>query len=201
MASVPEATPQERLLRYNDGAVALHWLTALLVVAQVTVGFTFAGMERGPARGDLFTVHKSIGATILILALVRLAWRLLHPPPPFPTELPRWERVASVWAHRAFYLLLILLPLTGLMAVSGGAEADGRTSTPLLGGIPLPLIPGISEDAGERLGGAHELLVFITLAILVLHVAAALKHQIQRHRAAGRMPPFRTPGEHPLPSP
>src|SRR3546814_17558083 len=85
-------------------------------------------MERGPARGDLFTVHKSIGATILILALVRLAWRLLHPPPPFPTELPRWERVASVWAHRAFYLLLILLPLTGLMAVSGGAEADGRTS-------------------------------------------------------------------------
>src|SRR3546814_12391944 len=61
MASVPEATPQERLLRYNDGAVALHWLTALLVVAQVTVGFTFAGMERGPARGDLFTVPKSSG--------------------------------------------------------------------------------------------------------------------------------------------
>src|SRR3546814_13259777 len=84
------------------------------------------------------------------------------------------------------------------MAVSGGAEADGRTSTPLLGGIPLPLIPGISEDAGERLGGAHELLVFITLAILVLHVAAARKHQIQRHRAAGRLPPFRTPGEQPL---
>src|SRR3546814_18734198 len=100
MASVPEATPQERLLRYNDGAVALHWLTALLVVAQVTVGFTFAGMERGPARGDLFTVHKSIGATILILALVRLAWRLLHPPPPFPTDLPPWERAARVWAPR-----------------------------------------------------------------------------------------------------
>src|SRR3546814_16553786 len=60
----------------------------------------------------------------------------------FPTRrssdlLPRWERVASVWAHRAFYLLLILLPLTGLMAVSGGAEADGRTSTPLLGGIQI----------------------------------------------------------------
>src|SRR3546814_16546605 len=77
-----------------------------------------------------------MGATILILALVRLAWRLLHPPPPFPTELPRWERVPSVWAHRAFYLLLILLPLTGLLAVSGGAEADGRTSPPLRGGLP-----------------------------------------------------------------
>lgn len=201
MASVPEATPQERLLRYNNGAVLLHWLTALLVVAQLIVGFTFAGMERGAARGDLFTVHKSIGATILFLALVRLAWRLLHPPPPFPTELPRWERVASVWTHRAFYALLILLPLTGLMAVSGGASADGRTTTPLIGGMTLPLIPGISEDAGDRMGGVHELLVFVTLAILALHVAAALKHQIQRNRAAGRMPPFRAPGEHPLPSP
>src|SRR3546814_5168077 len=90
-----------------------------------------------------------MGATILILALVRLAWRLLHPPPPFPTELPRWERVASVWAHRAFYLLLILLPLTGLMAVSGGAEADGRTSTPLLGGIPLP------DRKSTRLNSSH----------------------------------------------
>ena len=82
MATVPEATPQERLLRYNDGAVLLHWLTALIVVAQFIVGFTFAGMERGAARGDLFTVHKTIGATILVLALVRLGWRLAHPPPP-----------------------------------------------------------------------------------------------------------------------
>jgi cytochrome b561 len=201
MATVPEATPQERLLRYNNGAVLLHWLTALIVVAQVIVGFTFAGMERGPARGDLFTVHKTIGATILILALVRLGWRLAHPPPPFPTELPRWERIASVWTHRAFYVLLILLPLTGLMAVSGGASAEGKTSTALLGGIPLPLIPGVSDDAGEAIGGIHELLVFVTLALLVLHIAAALKHQIMRQRAAGRMPPFRAPGEDPHPSP
>lgn len=199
MASVPEATPQERLLRYNNGAVLLHWLTALIVVAQVIVGFTFAGMERGPARGDLFTVHKTLGAIILLLALIRLGWRLAHPPPPFPIELARWERIASVWTHRAFYLLLILLPLTGLTAVSGGASAEGKITTPLLGGVPLPLIPGISDDAGERAGGVHELLVFVTLALLVFHVAAALKHQIQRNRAAGRMPPFKAPNEHAAP--
>jgi cytochrome b561 len=199
MASVPEATPQERLLRYNNGAVLLHWLMASIVVGQVIVGFTFAGMERGPVRADLFTIHKTLGATILLLALIRLAWRLAHPPPPFPTDLPRWERIASVWTHRAFYLLLVALPFTGLMAVSGGASVAGRTTTPLLGGVPLPLIPGISEDAGERVGGVHELLVFLTLALLVLHVAAALKHQIQRNRAAGRMPPFRTAGERSCP--
>ena len=201
MASVPAATPQQRLLRYNNGAVLLHWLTALVVVAQVVVGFTFAGMERGPARGDLFTVHKTLGATILLLALIRLGWRLLHPPPPFPTELPKWERIASVWTHRAFYVLLIILPLTGLMAVSGGAGAEGKTTTPLLGGIPLPLIPGISGDTGETMGGLHELLVFVTLAILILHIAAAIKHQIERNRAAGRMPPFKAPGERAVPSP
>jgi cytochrome b561 len=201
MASVPEATPQQRLLRYNDGAVLLHWLMALIVVAQLIIGFTFADMERGPARGEVFMLHKTLGATILVLALVRLVWRLAYPPPPFPVELPRWERIASVWTHRAFYLLLIALPLTGLLAVSGGAGAEGKTTTPLLGGIPLPLIPGISEDAGERLGGVHELLVFVTLALLALHVAAALKHQIARNRAAGRMPPFRSAGENPVPSP
>lgn len=201
MASVPEATPQKRLLRYNDGAVVLHWLMALIVVAQVVVGFTFANMERGPARGDLFTVHKTLGATILVLALVRLGWRLAHPPPPFPLELPKWERIASVWTHRTFYVLLILLPLTGLMAVSGGATVEGKTTTPLLGGIPLPLVPGISDDAGEQIGGVHEILVFVTLAILILHVAAAIKHQLERNRAAGRMPPFKATDENPVPSP
>ena len=65
----------------------------------------------------------------------------------------------------------------------------------------LPLIPGVSDDAGEAIGGIHELLVFVTLALLVLHVAAAFKHQIERQRAAGRMPPFRAPGEDPHPSP
>lgn len=201
MPSVPEATPQNRLLRYNNGAVALHWLTALIVVAQVIVGFTFAGMEKGAAQGDLFTIHKTLGATILVLALVRLGWRLANPPPPFPVELPKWERIASVWTHRAFYALLILLPLTGLMAVSGGAGADGKSTTPLLGGVPLPLIPGISDEAGEQIGGVHEILVFVTLAILILHVAAAIKHQVERNRAAGRMPPFKAANEDPVPSP
>jgi len=197
MASVPEATPQARLLRYDNGAVILHWLTALIVVTQVVVGFVFASMERGPAQGQVFTLHKTLGALILVLALVRLGWRIAHPPPPFPPELPRWERVPALLTHWAFYALLILLPLTGLTAISG--HANGAASTPLLGGIPLPLIPGISEDLGEQAGDVHVLLVFVTLALLVLHVAAALKHQIRGNRAAGRMPPFRASGEEATP--
>src|SRR3546814_20830283 len=85
-------------------------------------------MEPGPERGEWFTWHKTIGATILILSLICLAWRLAHKPPPFPIELPRWERIAAVWNHRIFYFLLIVLPLTALLAVSGGeiGRASGR---------------------------------------------------------------------------
>lgn len=194
MTTVPEATDQRRsLLRYDDGAIALHWLTAALVVAQIYVGFVFADMERGPARGEWFTWHKTLGAAILVLSLARLAWRLAHKPPPFPDSLPRWERVAATWNHRLFYFLLLALPLTGLATISAGESGV----TKLLGGIPLPLIPGLPEAAGDTLGGLHELLVFVTIALVVLHVAAALKHQfVDRARAAGRMPPFRTPGTH-----
>jgi len=197
MATVPDATRQDTvLLRYSNGAVALHWIMAALLLAQIWVGWTFHGMERGPARGDWFAWHKTLGALILVFAIVRLAWRLMHKPPPFPEELPHWERIAAVWSHRIFYALLILLPLTGLSAISGGADS---ATTALVGGIPLPLIPGLSEAFGDAMGDTHELLVKLTIALLVLHVGAALKHQFfDRSRAAGRMPPFRAPGHEPV---
>lgn len=196
--TVPEAEPQpETILRYNNGAVLLHWLSAVLILVQVYVGFTFHGMERGPARGEWFTWHKTLGATILILGIIRLVWRLIHRPPPYPPELPAWERHAAVWNHRAFYFLIIALPLTGLMAISGGAD---ESFTTLVGGIPFPLLPGIPEALGDSAGDWHEWLVKITIALLVLHVGAALKHQFidgRRSRAAGRMPPFRSPDHSP----
>ena len=193
MATVPEATEQSRLLRYSNAAVTLHWLTAALILVQIWLGFTFADMPKGPARMEVFTWHKSVGVTILLLALIRLAVRLKNPPPPFPEELPRWERLAAVWNHRIFYFLLIIIPLAGLLAVSGGAT---KSTTGLIGGIPFPLIPGISEGGGEISGEVHEILVFAMIALLALHVGAALKHQFfVPSRAAGRMPPFRAPGD------
>ena len=196
MATVPEATDQTRLIRYSNVAVTLHWLTAVLVVAQVVIGFTFHEMDRGPARSDMFMWHKTVGATILVVVLIRLAYRLMNPPPPYPEELPRWERFAAVWNHRAFYFLLIALPLTGLIAVSGGSD---NATTPLQFGLELPTIPGIGEDGGELSGEVHEILVFTTLALLVLHIGAAIKHVLIPNRASGRMPPFRAPtGEKPI---
>ena len=175
-----------RAVRYRSIVVWIHWITALAVICQVVIGFVFHEMEKGPQRMEVFTWHKTLGAFILILALVRLAVRLMNPPPPYPSDFPKWERAAAVWSHRLFYLLLIALPLTGLAAVSGRAE-DG--SVPLLFGLALPAIPGIGPE--NEFGDVHEILVFTTLALVVIHVAAALKNQFFSHTAvADRMPPF-----------
>ena len=193
MATVPEAVSQDPIRRYSNPAVAFHWITVALVLTQVVLGFAFAEfMAKGPARSEVFAWHKTIGALILILAIVRLAYRLKNPPPPFPVELPRWKRVAAVWNHRAFYFLLIVRPLTGLIAVSGMSPTG---TTQLAGGITIPIIPGIGRDTGETSGDLHVILVFTTIALLLLHVAAALSQQFFEHdRTAGRMPPFQAPG-------
>lgn len=177
-------------LRYVSAAVAVHWITAALVLAQIAIGLKFGDMPKGPARLELFTWHKTVGVTILLLAVVRLAIRLSNPPPPFPADFPKWERFAAVWTHRIFYFMLFALPLTGLAAIS--AHATGPT-TPLIGGIPFPVIPGVGEKLGETLGGIHGLLVWTTIALLVLHIGAALKQQfIDRTLVADRMPSFRS---------
>ncbi|HKX92094.1 MAG TPA: cytochrome b/b6 domain-containing protein [Sphingomicrobium sp.] len=190
MTTVPEAAPQRPLLRHSNFAATIHWLVVLLLLTQVWLGFTFHDMPRGPARAEFFTWHKTVGATILVLTLVRLFYRLRNPPPPYPPDMPEWRRFAGVWTHRLLYTLLILLPLTGLVAVSG--RADGWF-TPLVGNIPLPVVPGIDETTGELSGGVHEILVFTTIALLALHIGAGLYEAfIARDGVGYRMPPFRS---------
>ena len=175
-------------VRYRKIVMWIHWITAILVIMQVYIGFTFHDLPRGsPERAFVFGWHKTWGALILLLALTRLAVRLLNPPPPYPSDYPKWKRFLAVWNHRLFYILLIALPLTGLAAVSGRAE-DGWV--PLQLGLRIPAIPGISED--NEFGDVQDLLVTITLALVVLHVGAALYNQfIDRGPVAGRMWPFK----------
>lgn len=182
-----EETSGPLAIRYRGIVIAIHWLSAALIVTQVAVGFIFSDLPRGPERMELFTWHKTIGATILLLSLARLGVRFLNPPPPYPQDFPRWERALAVWNHRIFYFLLVAIPLTGLAAVSGRAEGG---MVDLLWGMEIPAIPGIPKE--NEFGDVHEWLVYATLALLVLHVGAALKNQfITPGPVAARMPPFR----------
>ena len=177
-----------RAVRYRKVVMWIHWITAILVITQVYIGFTFHDLPRGSAeRAFVFGWHKTWGALILILALVRLSIRLINPPPPYPSDYPKWQRFVAVWNHRLFYFLLVALPLTGLAAVSGRAE-DGWV--PLQLGLKLPAIPGIPQE--NEFGDAHEVLVWITLALVVLHVGAALYNQfLSSTNVADRMWPFK----------
>jgi cytochrome b561 len=193
MTSVPDTAPQDAVLRYSNTAVTFHWITVVLVLLQAFFGFTFALSEPGPARDGIFIWHKTTGVVILLLVLARLAYRLKNPPPPFPPELPAWERFAAIWNHRLFYLLLIAMPIVGFVAVSG--YANGPT-TPLLGGVKVPVIPGISRETGDMAGEVHELAAYMLVFLILVHIGAALKHQFIDHwRGSARMPPFTSQGE------
>lgn len=183
-----EESTGPRAVRYRKIVMWIHWITAVLLIMQVYIGFVFHDLPRGSEeRAFVFGWHKTWGALILILALVRLAVRLMNPPPPYPSDQPKWKRLVAVWTHRLFYFLLIALPLTGLAAVSGRAE-DGWV--PLQLGLQIPAIPGIPAE--NEFGDVHELLVKVTLALLGLHVAAALYNQfVDRGPVAGRMWPFK----------
>ena len=99
-ASVPDAVPQERILRYSNTAVAIHWVTVVLVLFQIWLGFSFADLAPGPERGQLFTWHKTIGALILLATIARLTYRMINPPQVLIHQYAlerRLERLGRIW--------------------------------------------------------------------------------------------------------
>ena len=187
-------TNTRRPQRYSNVAAAFHWTIAILLLVQIYVGWTFGDMERGAMRTDWFNWHKTLGLLILFLSLGRLGWRLLNPPPSFPIDTPIWEIWLARLNHAAFYVILIGLPLTGWAYISTGSGALTSSTTPLIGGLSFPFIPGIPREGHDAFEGAHGALVKVTYALLVLHVGAVLKHLlIDRKKLAQRMPPFAQP--------
>lgn len=179
-------TADEKAIRYSTTAAAIHWLSAGLIIAQIWLGFTFHDFPKGsPERAFYFDWHKTVGVIILLLALGRLALRLMRPAPAYPDGTPGWHSALATWGHRALYFLMIALPLTGLMAVSRGGPW-----TELKWGLSFPTVPDFME-----IHDLHEPLAFAMIGLLVIHVLAAMRNQFMGDRLlAGRMPPFSRKG-------
>lgn len=154
--------------RYSSVAIWLHWIIALAVAAQIALGFA---MPDGPEGFAPFQLHKSIGITILLLSLARLAWRLVRRPPP-PVE-AGFQGFLAKAVHTLLYVFMIGAPLTGWALVS---TSSIQVPTVLWGLIPWPHLP-ISSALGGLAEQSHELLAWIGLALILLHVAGALRHQ------------------------
>ena len=167
--------------RYSAFAILLHWLLALALAFQLALGFAMPKDATGFAA---YQLHKSVGIAILLLTLVRFAWRLVNRPPP-PVE-QGIVAIAAKAVHTGFYAVLILGPLTGWLLVS---TAPIDAPTVLFGVVPWPHLP-VSADVHGASEQAHELLSWLAIGLFVLHVAGALRHHfILRHRLLERMAP------------
>jgi cytochrome b561 len=157
--------------RYSNTAIVLHWLVALLIFAAFPLGVYMHDLPLSPIKLQLYSYHKWIGITVLLLAVLRVVWRVTHTPPPLPDSLPRWQKIASDATHQFLYVLLFVVPLSGwLMSSAKGFK------TVLFGVLPLPDLVGKDKALGELLANVHANLNYLLLALVVLHIAAALKH-------------------------
>ncbi|MGE0668481.1 MAG: cytochrome b [Sphingomonadales bacterium] len=177
------------MTRYSAVAIGLHWLIAAAIVALVAMGMVMTGLPDTELalKFSLYQWHKSVGITVLLLSLVRLAWRLTHRPPPLPAALRPWERAAARITHVGFYVLIVTIPLLGWAMVSASPY---DIPTVLYGEIPWPHLP-VAKAGFEALRAGHVLLAFGAVGLLALHVAAALKHHfILKDDVLARMLPF-----------
>ncbi|MBO9621166.1 MAG: cytochrome b [Sphingomonas sp.] len=174
----------ERGDRYSTGAIVLHWTVAVLILVNLFIGLFHESLLEGVR---VMPLHKSIGVTVLVLSVARLAWRLAHRPPQLPDGMAAWEKTLAKGVHWVFYLLMLAMPLTGWIFSSNPARPRPFD---WFGVFQLPLLP-VSGGAAAAAHEAHELLGWLMTALVLLHVAAALRHHfIQHDKVLVRMAPW-----------
>lgn len=190
--------PTSRLTDHTAAAVSsgagwstiaklLHWTIAALIVAQFVVGWMAVSWRLSPTKLDLFVWHKSTGMLVLALVVLRLAWRATHHPPPWPTDMPRWERLAAALTHGLLYAAMIAIPLTGWVVSSAAGVPFS-----IYWRIPLPSIAPTDRHLAEVVAGVHGALGIALIVLLVIHIGAALRHHyIKRDDVLLRMLPRR----------
>jgi cytochrome b561 len=183
-----QTSRQDAALAYDAFAVSLHWLLAVLIAASFVVGLVMVDLAFSPTRFRLYNWHKWAGMAVLALSAARLAWRMAgRKPPPLPPGIPAWQLAAYKGTHVAFYLLFFAVPLLGWFYTSA-------VGVPVvwLGLLPLPDLVPLNKPFGEEvLKPLHSASAYALAAIVVLHTAAALKHQfVDRDHLLARMWPW-----------
>ena len=178
-AALPAARPATR---YTAPAIALHWLLALMIFSSFSLGVYMSDLPFSMSRLKLYNWHKWAGVTILALSFVRLAWRITHRPP-VDVVMPAWQATAAHATHHLLYALFFAVPLVG-WAYSSAA------GFPIVwfGVLPLPDFVPVDKALAEAIKPWHGGLAYGMAALVLLHVAGALKHQwIDRDGLIDRM--------------
>lgn len=156
-----------------------------LIVVQVSLGWTAVSWHLSPTKLNLFTWHKSTGMLLLLLAIVRIGWRLTNSPPCSPAGVPGWERTTGVVSHVALYVLIVAIPMSGWVI-------NSAANIPLnvFWLFPLPDITAPSKPLADFAARVHFGLYVTVSGLLCLHIGAALRHHfIRRNDVLTRMLP------------
>ena len=172
--------------RYGAVAQGLHWIIAALIVTQFVLAWTADDLPLGVHKLALLARHKSFGMTVLMLAVLRLLWRLFNRPPELPPGMSRSEILLARGTHALFYVLLFAMPLTGWMMSSAK-----NYSVSWFGRFTWPNLLAPNERAFDFLKSTHDTLSWVLFAVAALHILAALKHHFwNRDDVLVRMLPF-----------
>ena len=172
--------------QYGAIAKLFHWVTLGLMLVALPLGFVIQHVKDASKMG-FYALHESAGLTILFVALARLAWRRLSPPPSLPNDMPKLMRTTSTAVHHALYALLILQPLLGFLATNAwGFPMQGATA--YLGFIELPKFMETWEGLAKILSLLHSIGGWLLVVLIALHIAGALfHHAIRRDGTLMRM--------------
>jgi cytochrome b561 len=172
--------------RYSAVAQGFHWIIAALIVVQFTLAWMADDLPLGARKLALLARHKSFGMTILMLAVLRLLWRLFNRPPALPAGMSGIERQLARATHALFYALLFVMPLTGWMMSSAK-----NYSVSWFDLFTWPNLIAPSEAAFDLLRTTHDTLSWLLFTMAILHVLAALKHHFwNKDDVLRRMLPF-----------
>ena len=182
--------------RYTGLAMLLHWLIAALIIGNLALIWIIGLLPDAMVRPAIDT-HKSIGLTVLGLALLRVLWRFAHRPPALPRSYPRIERLGAHVAHLLLYILILGLPISGWIHDSAFKDAAAHPLT-LFGVIPwfrigaiMRLDPVTKEQVHATWFQIHSSLGYALYGLLALHVLGALKHQfVDKQAEFGRILPW-----------
>lgn len=169
---------------FAPAAKLLHWAIAGMIVLQFVLARLAENAEDvSPVRElALLANHKSVGISILILAIVRLGWRKFQDPPT-PLPMPQWQQQASTISHWLLYGLLFLLPITGWLMSSASANSVSWFNV-----IQLPDLVGPDPALQDVLEEVHETFAKILFLLASIHILAALKHSLyDKDGAVGRI--------------
>ncbi|CAB3768800.1 cytochrome b [Paraburkholderia humisilvae] len=187
MAHLSSFAQRQTGLRYTRTAIAFHWLIALLIICGFALGWVMTDIPGfTPTKLRYFSWHKWIGVTVFALVVLRILWRATHAAPPLPAGMPAWQRSAAQVTHVALYVLMVLIPVSGYLY-----SLAANVPVVYLGLVPLPRLIAPDPVLKVVLKNVHIALNYTLLVLVVLHVAAALKHQwLDRDGLLSRMIPF-----------